>query len=268
MNVYIIRVANLAFAVDEKLVGSVDELSDGKELDRSVLERMRAEYGVDFFVLPADRKRNYVVTFLLRAGERRLIVEEAKRLTEVDASGLRPYGEQEIFLGRVGDTLYILLEGSVRIQKTTLQNQPYTVVILKEHENVYFGEVALIDSDKCSATVVAETPCSLFSITRESFLQFCEENPYIGYKITMQIARKLSASLRKMNRDVITLFEALVTEVEGENIVYSGTNSTEKPGNSFSISSRSCRSIVPSIAMEIPAQVRQPGRCRPKSVNT
>ena len=128
-------------------------------------------------------------------------------------------GEHIIREGEVGDTLYVLLEGSVRVQKTTLQNQPYTVVILKEHENVYFGEVALIDSDKRSATVVAETPCTLFSITRDEFLKFCEENPYVGYKITMQIARKIAASLRKMNRDVITLFEALVTEVEGENIV-------------------------------------------------
>ena len=128
-------------------------------------------------------------------------------------------GEEIIKEGEFGDILFILLEGSVRIQKTTLQNQPYTVVILKEHMNVYFGEVALIDSDKRSATVVAETDCTLFSITRDSFLKFCEENPYIGYKITMQIARKLSASLRKMNKDVITLFEALVTEVEGENIV-------------------------------------------------
>jgi hypothetical protein len=34
----------------------------------------------------------------------------------------------------------------------------------------------------------------------------------------MQIARKISASLRKMNRDVITLFEALVSEVEGQDI--------------------------------------------------
>ncbi|MFO7848804.1 MAG: cyclic nucleotide-binding domain-containing protein [Spirochaetia bacterium] len=127
-------------------------------------------------------------------------------------------GEHIIEEGEVGDTLYILLEGSVRIQKTTLQNKPYTVVILKEDMDVYFGEVALIDSDKRSATVVAETGCTLFSVTRDSFLTFCEGNPYVGFKITMQIARKISASLRKMNQDVITLFEALVTEVEGENI--------------------------------------------------
>lgn len=118
--------------------------------------------------------------------------------------------------GDEGDYLYVLLEGSVRILKTTLQNEPYTVVVLQERENVYFGEVAMIDRDKRSATVVAETDCTLFSIFRDDFLAFCEENPYMGYKITMQIAGKLAAGLRKMNRDVVTLFEALVSEVEGE----------------------------------------------------
>jgi hypothetical protein len=40
----------------------------------------------------------------------------------------------------------------------------------------------------------------------------------MGFKITLQIARKLSTTLRKMNKDVITLFEALVSEVEGQDI--------------------------------------------------
>jgi CRP-like cAMP-binding protein len=127
-------------------------------------------------------------------------------------------GERIIEEGKVGDVLYVLLSGSVRIQKTTLQNQPYTVAYFREDDNVYFGELALIDNDKRSATVVAESDCSFFCLNRKDFLQFCEKNPYLGYKITMQIARKISASLRKMNRDVITLFEALVSEVEGQDI--------------------------------------------------
>lgn len=129
-------------------------------------------------------------------------------------------GARIIEEGDVGETLFILLSGSVRIQKTTLQNQPYTVVLLKEEHNVYFGELALIDADKRSASVLAESDCRLFTIHRKDFLQFCEDNPYMGYKITMQIARKISASLRKMNMDVITLFEALVSEVEGQEISF------------------------------------------------
>lgn len=127
-------------------------------------------------------------------------------------------GEQIIKEGEFGDTLFIMLRGSVRILKTTLQDEPYTVVILKEKENVYFGELALVDNDRRSATVVAETDCELLCLKRDAFLTICEDDHELGYRVTMQIARKLSASVRKMNQDVITLFEALVAEVEGEDV--------------------------------------------------
>jgi CRP/FNR family transcriptional regulator, cyclic AMP receptor protein len=128
-------------------------------------------------------------------------------------------GEIIIREGDEGDTLFIILNGSVRIQKTTLQNEPYTVVILKESHNVYFGELALIDNDRRSATVVAESDCELLSLSRKDFSTLCEEDFELGFRVVMQIARKLSGSLRKMNQDVITLFEALVAEVEGEELI-------------------------------------------------
>lgn len=124
-------------------------------------------------------------------------------------------GDTIITEGEEGDILYVMLEGSVRIMKKTMQDELYTVVVLRAADNVYFGEVALVDSDKRSATVMAETDVTLLSLDRSSFERLCEEDPWMGYRITMQIARKLSSSLRKMNSDVITLFEALVTEVEG-----------------------------------------------------
>lgn len=125
-------------------------------------------------------------------------------------------GEVIIREGDTGDTLFIMLKGSVLIQKTTLQQEPYTVVILKDFMNIYFGELALIDNDRRSATVVAESDCELLCLKRKDFLELCEEDHELGYRVTMQIAKKLSASVRKMNEDVITLFEALVAEVEGE----------------------------------------------------
>ncbi len=147
-------------------------------------------------------------------------IEALERIFQIGALQNVKKGDRIIQEGDEGDTLFILLSGSVRIEKTTLQNQPYTVVLLREEHNVYFGELALIDNDRRSATVQAESDCLLFTLHRDTFLKFCEENPYMGFKITMQIARKISASLRKMNMDVITLFEALVSEVEGQEISF------------------------------------------------
>ena len=125
-------------------------------------------------------------------------------------------GEDIIKEGEMGDKLYVLNKGTVRILKRTLNNEKYTVTLLVSDANIFFGEVALIDSDKRSATVSAETNCEVFSIDRKSFVELCENDPLMGYKITFQIAKRISSSLRKMNMDVLTLFEALVTEVAGD----------------------------------------------------
>ena len=117
--------------------------------------------------------------------------------------------------GDTGDKLYILNKGTVKILRNTISNEKYAVAILNADDNVFFGELALIDNDKRSATVVAESNCEVLSIKREEFIQLCEENPLMGFKITFKIAKRLAETLRKMNRDVIVLFEALVNEVEG-----------------------------------------------------
>lgn len=125
-------------------------------------------------------------------------------------------GDTIIAEGELGDKLYILNKGTVRILKSTLSSEKYTVTLLVADANIFFGEIALIDSDRRSATVTAESDCEVISINRKNYMDLCEHDPLLGYKITLNIAKKLSASLRKMNTDVITLFEALVAEVKGE----------------------------------------------------
>ncbi|MCG8568770.1 MAG: cyclic nucleotide-binding domain-containing protein [Spirochaetes bacterium] len=124
-------------------------------------------------------------------------------------------GEIIIEEGDIGDRLYILYKGTVRILRKTLNNEQYTVAILNSDMNIFFGEIALIDNDKRSATVLTETNCETLYIDSSNFSRLCEEDPFMGYKITTHIAKRLSAGLRKMNKDVVTLYQALIDEVEG-----------------------------------------------------
>ena len=116
--------------------------------------------------------------------------------------------------GEQGSDMYILNKGRIRIEKKTLQNEPYTVVVLRDDMNVFFGEQALMDSDQRSATVVAETECECFVIKKNDFEAFGNKNPLIGLYITREIVKIISQRLRKANADIITLFSALVTEIE------------------------------------------------------
>jgi len=117
--------------------------------------------------------------------------------------------------GDEGDELYIIKSGAVRILKNTLQNEAYTVVNLNAGQNVFFGEIGLLLNDKRSATVTAEVDSTFMVTNRKKFLTFGEKEPYIALLISRQLAQMLSKRLTKSNQDVVTLFSALVDEIEG-----------------------------------------------------
>jgi len=117
--------------------------------------------------------------------------------------------------GDEGDELYIIKSGAVRILKNTLQNEAYTVVNLNAGQNVFFGEIGLLLNDKRSATVTAEVDSTFMVTNRKKFLDFGEKEPYIALLITRQVAQMLSIRLTKSGQDVVTLFSALVDEIEG-----------------------------------------------------
>ncbi len=123
-------------------------------------------------------------------------------------------GDVIINEGDFGDSLHILAEGNVQVMRNTLQNERFAVVNLNAEQNVFFGEMALINHSERSASVVALTPCKTFMICGSSYLDLCEREPYFGYKSLYRIGHRLVASLQRANNDVMTLYQALVDEVD------------------------------------------------------
>jgi CRP-like cAMP-binding protein len=80
--------------------------------------------------------------------------------------------------------------------------------------NIFFGEIALLDPDERSATVRCKTNCDFYVLDRNQFIKYGNENPKIGLVITRELSRILCRRLRKSNNDIVTLFDALVEEVE------------------------------------------------------
>lgn len=122
-------------------------------------------------------------------------------------------GELIIKEGEEGDTLFILDSGSVRILRNTFSGEQFALVNLNADQNIFFGEIALIDRDKRSATVMAITDCDTYTLSRSDYLSLCEEDSLLGYKITFQLALRLGSSLRKSSRDMITMYQALLEEI-------------------------------------------------------
>lgn len=159
----------------------------------------------------------------MSAPERRVVLGGCPLFEGLDAEALDhladvcrlrdvPRGEVIIREGDQGDTLFVLVEGRVCTQKRTPSGDPWTVRFMEKGSA--FGELSLLDRVLRSATVVAETECTLLTIDRERFLGFGDRHPRAGLLVTRRLAERLASRLRSANEDVITLFTALVHEVE------------------------------------------------------
>lgn len=115
--------------------------------------------------------------------------------------------------GEIGDSLYILYEGKVQIRRNTPSNDQFAVVNLTTEQNVFFGEVALVDKDTRSASVIALENCKVLRLDGNAFNELCEKEPVLGYHVMYRISRRIASSLRRSNKEMLTLYEALLDEI-------------------------------------------------------
>jgi CRP/FNR family transcriptional regulator, cyclic AMP receptor protein len=143
--------------------------------------------------------------------------EELKKFFAVTHRLQVPTGTAVIREGEAGDAMYILVEGAVEISKSLVmkmgredfQGRDKILTKLSSTDHAVFGEVALFEQGKRTATVTALNDCALLEINRDDFLRLAEENPRIGYKITRNITQILCSRLRKADEDTIKLTTAL-----------------------------------------------------------
>jgi len=123
--------------------------------------------------------------------------------------------------GEPGDSLFFMAAGEVEITKQlTLvldEDTPKERVMirLKAEDGVYFGEMALLESETRSATVTALTDCALLELHQKDFLELIEQHPDMGVKLLLRLAQILSRHLRKTNQDVVKLTTALAISLGG-----------------------------------------------------
>lgn len=122
-------------------------------------------------------------------------------------------GEEIIREGDVGDEFYILNSGSVHISKSTLLGDNLALADLDDFMNVFFGETALISNDQRTATVTALTDCRLIVLAKDKFEAICEAEPVFGYRVMKELAKRMSSTIRTVNKDKAVLYEALFNEI-------------------------------------------------------
>lgn len=99
----------------------------------------------------------------------------------------------------VGDSLFVILHGRVKIAIFGDDGKEVTLSVLSEGD--FFGEMALLDQEPRSATVIAEEECELLSLQRDDFTRALEQDPGMGTSLIQVLASRL----RKANHQISTL---------------------------------------------------------------
>ncbi len=117
--------------------------------------------------------------------------------------------------GAEGAEMFILIDGTASVYKSTPSGEPYKVAILKSEIRPAFGEGGLIGADKRGATIKADIACHCLQIDRIDFEKFATEFPAWALPIYRRIAQSVMLRLRQTNEDMLLLYNALVAEIRG-----------------------------------------------------
>lgn len=139
---------------------------------------------------------------------------DLKVLAELLKMSKTKAGENIITEGDTGSEMYILVTGTVDVIKTTVFGDKFVVATLRSDMHCVFGEMAMIDNDKRSATVRAKTDCETLSIDRRDFDRFCLEHPGSGVELLRLISTNLVRNIRTENQNLRMVYQALIEEIE------------------------------------------------------
>jgi CRP-like cAMP-binding protein len=94
-------------------------------------------------------------------------------------------GASVVRQGEPGDTFYVILEGEAKVAG------PSGRVVNRLRPGEFFGEISLLDGGPRTASVVAETPLKMLSLSRSSLLRLVQREPAVGVRLLAHVAMML-----------------------------------------------------------------------------
>jgi CRP-like cAMP-binding protein len=91
--------------------------------------------------------------------------------------------------GEMGDSLYIVLSGKVKLGRRSSDGRENLVAVMGPSDQ--FGELSLFDPGPRTATAVAVTDARVAVLPKEALVQWVSQRPEIGLQLVRVIARRL-----------------------------------------------------------------------------
>ncbi len=124
------------------------------------------------------------------------------QLDQLAAGSVRksyPRGRTIVAEGEPSQSLYILLSGRAKVQRSDSEGKEVILAVIGPRE--FFGEMSLIDDSPRSASVITIESCDFMAINKDSFKAMLAQSP----DIAMQIMRGLVRRLREADKKIETL---------------------------------------------------------------
>ena len=110
-----------------------------------------------------------------------------------------PEGKTIFIENMPGESLYLIKQGTVKISRMLAEGDEQVLIVLGPDD--VFGEMAVLDGGKRSATARIAEDATLYGLTREEFEKLSEQNPKLGLKFALNIVRIFSSRVRESQND-------------------------------------------------------------------
>ncbi len=106
-------------------------------------------------------------------------------------------GEEIFHEGDAGTFMCIIHSGQVSVRKTDPDEHQVEIATLRKGRA--FGEMAVLDGERRSASCVAASDCQLLNLGKDSLEKMLNETPKVTAKIIRALAVALSRRLRMLD---------------------------------------------------------------------
>ncbi len=128
---------------------------------------------------------------------------ECDRLAEIVTVVRLQKGDILIEQGKKDDSLYVLIEGRLRVNRSTGGGSQVTLACIREGEMA--GEMGFLDDSEHSATLQADDTSEILQIHRHDLESLLDEHPQTVYKLMRAIAREVHQITQRMNMQFVEM---------------------------------------------------------------
>jgi len=121
-----------------------------------------------------------------------LPLEDRRQIVQLCNRKRLPARQVVFYEGDPGREMFIVVSGQLKVSVTSEEGKELSFFIF--HKNDIFGELALLDGERRSATVTTIGPCELLVLNHGNFQTLLEKHRLIGLKMLSILAGRIRAT--------------------------------------------------------------------------